>query len=306
LADLLANVNTANLGEGVPATTRSLNFRVTVRDGRGGINSDDVVVNVVNTGAPFAVTAPNSAVNWTGGATQSVTWNVAGTQASGINAANVHIRLSTDGGLSFPFLLATTANDGSETITVPNINTNLARIKVEAAGNIFFDVSNTNFNITANPTQPGFGFVESGASTQVFEGGPTDSYSIAPFTPPAGTVTVAVTSGPQTLISSDGINFAPALDLVFTTAAAQTTHVRAINDSLNDGSQTSLIAHAVVASTSATYPVGTLINSVTSRVIDNELPPVVGVEFDIPGQPKPTNWTQRDFSATTALPRLST
>ncbi len=161
LSNLLAN--TLATGEILPTTSRTLNYRLTVRDNRangGGIATDDTKLTVVNTGAAFAVTAPNTAVSWSGGSSQSVTWNVAGTTAGGINAANVSILLSTDGGNTFPnTIIASTANDGSETIVVPNLPTGSARIKVQPVGNVFFDISNVNFTIT-----PSSGFNVTSAS----------------------------------------------------------------------------------------------------------------------------------------------
>ncbi len=155
--------NTLATGEILPTTNRTLNYRLTVRDNRangGGIATDDMKITVVNTGAAFAVTAPNTAVSWSGGSSQSVTWNVAGTTAGGINATNVTILLSTDGGNTFPnTIVASTANDGSELIIVPNLPTGSARIKVQPVGNIFFDISNVNFTIT-----PSSGFNVTSAS----------------------------------------------------------------------------------------------------------------------------------------------
>jgi hypothetical protein len=78
-----------------------------------------------------------------------VTWDVANTTSAPINAALVKISLSVDGGQSFPHVLAeSTANDGSEVVNVPNAPTGAARVKVEAVGNIFFDISDQNFSIT--------------------------------------------------------------------------------------------------------------------------------------------------------------
>jgi uncharacterized phosphosugar-binding protein len=69
-----------------------------------------------------------------------------------VNCASVNILLSTDGGNTFPTVLASaTANDGSEVITVPSTPGSTNRIKVEAVGNIFFDISNSNFTIGAAP-----------------------------------------------------------------------------------------------------------------------------------------------------------
>lgn len=147
--------------EALPRVPRMLNFRATVRDQRGGVNEDAVVLTVSNTG-PFQVTAPNTAVVWTGGAVQTVTWNVNGTQAL---AGNVRILLSTDGGLNFPtVLLASTVNNGSAAIIVPNnVQTTQARLKIEALGNIFFDISDANFSITPGLSCPSVsGFTTSG------------------------------------------------------------------------------------------------------------------------------------------------
>jgi subtilisin-like proprotein convertase family protein len=96
------------------------------------------------------MTAPNTVVSWQGGSNQNVTWNVAGTDVNGINAKYVDIYLSTNGGTSFPILLASKVpNDGSETVTIPNTAGTTNRIMVKGWDNIFFDVSNTNFTITA-------------------------------------------------------------------------------------------------------------------------------------------------------------
>ncbi|HEX8524416.1 MAG TPA: zinc-dependent metalloprotease family protein [Tepidisphaeraceae bacterium] len=152
LSNLLSN--TLAPGEKLPAVNRaSFKWRVIARDnkpGGGGVSTSDVTLAVVNTGSAFAVTSPNTAATgWIAGTSQTVSWNVAGTTGSGINTANVNILLSTDGGNTFPITLAAgTANDGSQAITVPaNVTTSSARVKVEAVGNIFFDLSNANFQI---------------------------------------------------------------------------------------------------------------------------------------------------------------
>ena len=137
-------------GEKLPITTRILNFKVTARDNIfGGHSIDAMKIDVIDSGAGFAVTAPNTAVSFPGGSTQTVTWDIANSTAPEINTTHVNIALTTDGGNTFVPLATNVPNDGSESVVIPNVNSSTARIKVEAAGNIFFDISNENFSIVS-------------------------------------------------------------------------------------------------------------------------------------------------------------
>ncbi|GAB3849792.1 hypothetical protein GCM10028822_14150 [Hymenobacter terrigena] len=158
LTDLVNN--TTVIGERLPTVTRTLKFRCTARDQHsgpagviGGVDySAFVNLNVVSTAGPFVVSAPNTAVSWTGGTTEAVTWSVAGTDVAPVSCATVNLRLSLDGGLTYPVLLAAgVPNNGTASVTVPNVSTTQARVMVEAEGNYFFDISNANFTIAPGP-----------------------------------------------------------------------------------------------------------------------------------------------------------
>lgn len=152
LATVLAG-GTSNTWEVCASVARDLNFSLTVRDNRAGggqTASDLMKVTVNGTAGPFIITAPNTAVSWAAGSTQTVTWNVAGTTANGVDTPYVDIYLSTNAGSSFPILVASKVpNDGSEIISVPNSVGTQNRIMVKGYNNIFYDVSNANFAITA-------------------------------------------------------------------------------------------------------------------------------------------------------------
>jgi hypothetical protein len=166
LSDIINNTQTP--GEILPTTNRTMKFRVVARDNRaggGGVNTSDMQVTVTTNAGPFLVTSPNSAVIWSN--IQTVTWNVAGTTNAPVNTTNVNILLSTNGGVSFPIVLASnTPNDGAQSVVLPNITATNARIKVEAVANVFFDMSNTNFSILPTPLVPS---VALGATTLLFE-----------------------------------------------------------------------------------------------------------------------------------------
>ena len=146
---------TADYGGSLLGAT--LDFRLTARDGfadGGGTAYDDVSLTVDSGAGPFLVTSrPTAGPAATGGQPEDVTWAVNGTDAAGL-APQVRILLSTDGGLTYPHVLAaTTVNDGAETVALPALATSHARIRVEAVGNYFFDVNDADFTITA-PVPP--------------------------------------------------------------------------------------------------------------------------------------------------------
>ncbi|MCG2612169.1 proprotein convertase P-domain-containing protein [Flavobacterium sp. SM15] len=151
------------LSEALSSVARDLNFRLTVRDNApysstapvtvGQTSFTDMKITTVATAGPFTVTGPNTAVSWAAGTNQTITWNVANTDIAPINAKYVDIYLSTDGGYTYPTLLASRVpNDGSETITVPNNLGSANRYMVKANGNVFFDISNINSLVPAGGT----------------------------------------------------------------------------------------------------------------------------------------------------------
>lgn len=152
LTSVLAN-DLAPTWEVIANVARTYNFAFTVRDNNiegGQVAYDDMQVTVSGTAGPFLVTSPNTNVSWQAGSNQTVTWDVAGTTANNVNTAFVDILMSNDGGYTYPVVLASKVpNDGSELITVPVGNGSDKRIMVRANGNLFYDISNTNFTVTS-------------------------------------------------------------------------------------------------------------------------------------------------------------
>src|SRR5690606_11520362 len=182
----LQNVLNGNLTptwEVVPFVGRSMNFALTVRDNDSPFGGQTARANMIVTTSgsigPFSVTSQNTTTPWTTTTQQTITWDVAGTTNAPVNTSHVNILLSTDGGMTYPIVLAAnTPKDGSEQITVPGVNTNSGRIMVEAVNNIYFAINSAPISIT--------GTVD------------TDDFELANFTvypnPNNGTFTVAFDS----------------------------------------------------------------------------------------------------------------
>lgn len=150
-SNVLANKLTTTW-ESVSTIARTLHFTLTGRDnaalGTAQTNTDEMIVDVSGTVGPFAVTSQNTEnLSWFQGTSQTITWGVNGSNAL-VGSANVNIKLSIDGGLTFPTtLVSATPNDGSQVITVPNITAKNCRILIEPTGNIYYAVNSKSFSI---------------------------------------------------------------------------------------------------------------------------------------------------------------
>ncbi len=236
----------------------SLHFRFTARDGRGGVNSADTTLLLATGTGPFLVTSPNTAVTYKGGSTQTVTWNVAGTASAPVSAANVKISLSTDGGYTYPYVLAeSTANDGSEPVTLPNVGTTQARVKIEAVGNIFFDVSNADLAIQAVPV----------VSNSLGEGG-SQSVQYSDSLSPDVTVTATDPDslGKNLSVAAVGLPAGMSLSITSTT-----------DDSTLPGSRTWKVAGATTAAPGS-YPVTVTVTDETGSTATTSFTIVVTQE----------------------------
>lgn len=151
IATVLAG-NTQNTWEVVPQVARSLRFRLTVRDNAAGGGSsarDDMFVITDGTAGPFVVTSQNSPTTWNTQTTETVTWDVAGTDVAPVSSPNVDIWFSTDGGQTYPVAVALNVpNNGSAVVNVPNLNTNTGRLMVKSANNIFYDINDAVITVT--------------------------------------------------------------------------------------------------------------------------------------------------------------
>lgn len=138
--------------EVTPAVARNINFRLTVRDHHeegGRLNSDDLKITVSDIAGPFAVTSQNGeGISWQPGSKETVVWDVSGTDANGIDVSHVNILLSTDGGFSYPVVLAAgVENNGQHEVTVPDVQAPHCFVMVQAVDHVFFAVNSVYFSI---------------------------------------------------------------------------------------------------------------------------------------------------------------
>lgn len=268
-----------NSGERAPDTARYMTFKLAVRNIFAGngcfvIPDDTVHINVNSTGsgngyAGFVVTSQGTTgITYTGGTTQTVTWNRVGTQNPPVSAANVDIYMSDDGGQTWPYFVGTFANSGTASIVVPNptASTTTARFKVKGNGNVFFNVNSNNFSVNpAAVTAPVTGTftVCTGATTTLSDATPTGTWSsstpsvatvgsltgvVTGVAPGTATITYNVVSGPATAVVT--VSAAPAPAAITGGTAVCTGFTTALSDATTGGAWTSTTTSVATVSAS--------------------------------------------------------
>ena len=89
--------------ERLPQVARTLHFRLVVRDNNpegGAVDWEEITMQVVN--GNFSVSAPNGGESYAAGDQIDVSWSATGSENI---CANLAIRLSADGGVTYPYLL---------------------------------------------------------------------------------------------------------------------------------------------------------------------------------------------------------
>jgi len=146
--------NLSNTWEVLPAVSRTMNFGVNVRDNNpsgGQTASQETTLTFDANSGPFKVTSQTITETWAAGTSKVITWDVANTDVAPVSCSFVNILLSTDGGFTYPTVLASNvANDGTYTIVVPNVTTTKARVIVESANNVFYAMNAVDISIQAS------------------------------------------------------------------------------------------------------------------------------------------------------------
>jgi hypothetical protein len=154
----------SDIGETLPTTDRTMDFRLTVRDGQSGIGDDDVRITVDTSQGPFQISGGvlNSATSLLGGTTQTLTWDTANTDTS-CPTVTISLLSLDDGTSPSSFcdkddndlleLSTGISNSGSASVTLPSVQIANARVMVSCDNNVFFAVSDSSFALNSPTTQ---------------------------------------------------------------------------------------------------------------------------------------------------------
>ena len=156
--------------EVLPTVARTMNYRLTVRDnnsgGYGRTANQDLTVTTLSCNG-FGFTSQTTAGSFVANGTNTIplTWNTA---TACLACANVNVRFSKDGGRTYPYLIASNIpNNGTASVTVPNLPTTTGRLMIECASNIYFNINAANQTVTSTCGADGATF---GPATPLYAG----------------------------------------------------------------------------------------------------------------------------------------
>ncbi|MGD9170564.1 MAG: M12 family metallo-peptidase, partial [Candidatus Thiodiazotropha sp.] len=151
-----------DIGETLPQFSRTLNFRLTVRDGESGVANDDIAIQVDGNQGPFRITGGelNRSSTYTGGESRTLEWATAGTET---NCPTVQVSLLSLSSGNTPatycdmndsgfdqLSLGEFPNSGSASIDLPDISVAYARVMLSCSDNIFFAISDATLSIESS------------------------------------------------------------------------------------------------------------------------------------------------------------
>ena|GEM_PF-3104589 len=248
--------------------------------GYDGVSIASVVANVTDNETPtVTVTESGGSTDISeAGATDTYTV-VLDLEPSG--TVTITMDTSTDSEISTDptTLTFTTGNwNSAQTVTVSAIDdlvdegSHTGTITHTASGGSYdsASISNVVANITDNDSI-GVTITESGGSTDITEGGATDTYDVVLNTLPSASVTITMSTSTDSEISTDPVT------LTFTTgnfSTPQTVTVTAVNDVVVEGSHTGTITHSA---SGGGYD-AVVIDDVVSNITDNDSPTVTITE----------------------------
>lgn len=172
--------------ESVSTVQRSSRYTLTVRDNNATgaqTSTDDVTVITSAAIGPFQLTSPAASAAWRQGTTQTVTWDV--NNANTLPGSEfVNIKLSTDGGITFPYILAhSVQNNGSYDVVVPDVASSTCRILIEPTNHFYYTIGTGSFYIGYELVTNCQTYNYAGESFAIPDG--VNSYTIKPITVPA-------------------------------------------------------------------------------------------------------------------------
>ncbi len=180
------------IGEILPAVSRTMRFRLTTRDDNSGVDEDDLVVTVDGGTGPFDVNGGvlNIAGNYQGGFAQTINWAVGGTGGSCPQVEISLLSFSADGSTycdhndDAVLNLGTFPNTGSASPILPNRLVARGRVRVACSNNIFFSLSDADIGVTGTTAagtackatdgtalEHGTIFVDAGGNVTIPDGG---------------------------------------------------------------------------------------------------------------------------------------